>query len=147
MVQSRLAAADLDPAGLEIEVMERALVGDAAIGTLEALRAIGVRVAIDDFGTAYNSLLYLKRLPITTLKIDRVFLEGVARDGFDRSIVQAIVTLGTSLGLDVVAEGVETEEQWRFVRGLPCGEAQGFWFSRAIDRGALETMLAAHAPK
>jgi diguanylate cyclase (GGDEF)-like protein/PAS domain S-box-containing protein len=143
VVRDQLARAALEPAGLEIEVTESALLDDTAIVTLGALRAFGVSIAVDDFGTAYNSLLYLKRLPITTLKIDRLFLDGVTLDGFDRSIVKAIVTLGTSLGLRVIAEGIESEEQWRFINSLACTEAQGFWFSSAVDRPAFEAMLVA----
>ncbi len=136
-VQKQLVRTGLDPDGLEIEVTENSLLDDAAIVVLEALHKLGVYIAVDDFGIAYNSLLYLKRLPVTTLKIDRSFVRGVAGDGFDpfdQSIVRAIVMLGTSLGLRVVAEGVESNAQWTFVSGLGCEEAQGYCFSEKLDR-------------
>jgi diguanylate cyclase (GGDEF)-like protein/PAS domain S-box-containing protein len=141
VVQEQLAQAELEPAALEIEVTENALLDDAAIVSLESLRTLGVRIAVDDFGIAYNSLLYLKRLPVTSLKIDRSFVSGVARDAFDQSIVKAIVMLGSSLGLRVIAEGIESEAQWKFVNGLGCEEAQGFCFSRAIDPRDFERLL------
>jgi diguanylate cyclase (GGDEF)-like protein/PAS domain S-box-containing protein len=141
VIADRLAQAQLEPSGLEIEVTENALLDDAAIVSLEALRKLGVHIAVDDFGIAYNSLLYLKRLPVSSLKIDRSFVQGVARDTFDQSIVKAIVMLGSSLGLRVIAEGIESEAQWNFVNGLGCEEAQGFCFSRAIDPRDFELLL------
>ncbi|GAC1544430.1 MAG: hypothetical protein NVS2B17_25460 [Candidatus Velthaea sp.] len=142
VIREQLLLSQLAPGGLEIEVTESVLVDDSAIFALHALRSLGIRIAVDDFGIAYNSLLYVKRLPVTSLKIDRSFVRDVARDHFDQAIVKAIVTLGNSLGLRVIAEGVESEAQWDFVNELGCDEAQGFRFSRAIEAGALELMLA-----
>ncbi|MFN2460819.1 MAG: putative bifunctional diguanylate cyclase/phosphodiesterase [Candidatus Velthaea sp.] len=137
LLRTRLAAD-----GLEIEVTENVLLDDTAIVALNALRSLGVRIAVDDFGIAYNSLLYVKRLPITSLKIDRSFVHDVARDHFDQAIVRAIVTLGATLGLTVIAEGIESQAQWDFVNELGCDEAQGFRFSDAVESTAIEALLA-----
>ncbi|GAC1544440.1 MAG: hypothetical protein NVS2B17_25490 [Candidatus Velthaea sp.] len=142
VIREQLLLSQLEPCGLEIEVTENVLLDDTAIVALNALRSLGVRIAVDDFGIAYNSLIYVKRLPVTSLKIDRSFLRDVARDHFDQAIVKAIVTLGSSLGLRVIAEGIESEEQWDFVNELGCHEAQGFRFSRPIEASAVEIMLA-----
>jgi len=143
IVREQLLRSGLPADGLEIEVTENVLLDDAAIVALNALRALGVRIAVDDFGIAYNSLLYVKRLPITSLKIDRSFVRDVARDHFDQAIVKAIVTLGTTLGLTVIAEGIESEAQWDFVTELGCDQAQGFRFSHPIESHAVEAMLLA----
>jgi len=142
VIREQLLLSNLEPAGLEIEVTENVLLDDTAIVALNALRSLGIRIAVDDFGIAYNSLLYVKRLPVTSLKIDRSFVRDVARDHFDQAIVKAIVTLGSSLGLRVIAEGIESEAQWDFVNDLHCDEAQGYRFSRPIEATAVEAMLA-----
>jgi len=140
-VEAELAHAGLDPDGLEVEVTENVFLEDASIERLKDLRNLGVRIAVDDFGIAYNSLAYVKRLPITSLKIDKSFMQDVMADRFDQAIVKAIVTLGLTLGLHVIAEGVETEAQWQFMKELGCGQAQGFHFSRAIESNAIEAMF------
>ena len=142
VIRNELHRAELDPDGLEIEVTEHVLLEDAALVAINALRALGVQIAIDDFGIAYNSLLYVKRLPLTTLKIDRLFVRDLAHDRFDQAIVKTIGTLGRSLGLRVVAEGVETEAQWELVREIGCDEAQGYRFSDAIEPHAFEEMMS-----
>ena len=99
---------------------------EAVLKTLHQLRGLGLRVALDDFGTGYSSLSYLSRFPFDKLKIDRSFVSGVGASSDCAAIVRAIVSLGTSLGMAVTAEGVETEAQLDFVRSVGCSEAQGF---------------------
>jgi diguanylate cyclase (GGDEF)-like protein/PAS domain S-box-containing protein len=141
-VGAELHAQRLEPAGLEIDVSESALHDDAAIVSLNALRVLGVRLAVDDFGAAGHSLTRLKRLPVNTLKIDRIFVREVAHDAHDRAIVNAIGTMGRSLGLTVLAEGVEDETQAAFVRDADCHEAQGYWFGHPVSAYEIERFLA-----
>ena len=149
-VASALAQAKLEPGAIEIELTESVLMQDleAARETLCALKAHGVGLSIDDFGTGYSSLAYLKRFPIDTLKIDRSFVRDVIRNAEDASITGAIIALGKSLGLAVVAEGVETEAQAVFLRERGCTLMQGFLFSRPVCADAITSMLRApaHAP-
>jgi len=105
---------------------------EAAIETLRELKKMGIKIAIDDFGTGYSSLGYLKRLPIDILKIDRSFIFDVTTDADDAALVMAIITLAHNLSLKVVAEGVETEEQLRFLRLLRCDGWQGFLYSKPV---------------
>jgi len=134
-------------AGIDIEITEDVLMDDldACIQKLSAIRELGVRVAIDDFGTGYSSLRYLARLPIDTLKIDRSFVAMVTESPNDLAIVSAIIVLAHGLNLDVVAEGVETEEQRKFLRLLRCDEMQGFLFSKPVPKDAIEQMLRSGA--
>ena len=118
---------------------------DGAIALLRRLKALGVHIAIDDFGTGYSSLSYLLRLPADTLKIDRSFVSGTGDVGRNVSIVRTVVSLANSLGLDVVAEGVETEEQWRRLQYLGCPLAQGFLFSAAVDGEAAQALVEGKA--
>ncbi len=99
---------------------------------LAAIRKMGVRLAIDDFGTGYSSLSQLKRFPIDTLKVDRSFIRNIPRDAEDVAITEAIIALGKSLGVTVVAEGVETPEQQAFLKTRACHEMQGYVFSRPV---------------
>ena len=117
----------LNPAQLEIEITESTVMQDDrdTLRTLEALGRRGVRIAIDDFGIGYSSLSYLKRFPLDTLKIDRSFVRDLPEDADDASIVQTIIAMARSLKLQVVAEGVETEEQLGFLRSLGCEQVQG----------------------
>src|SRR5437868_9064866 len=100
-----------------------------SIATMHQLKNMGVRLTLDDFGTGYSSLNYLKRFPIDMLKIDRSFVRGVPGNRGDVAITQAITSLAHNLGLGVIAEGVETPEQWNFLRSLGCDQAQGFLVS------------------
>jgi EAL domain-containing protein (putative c-di-GMP-specific phosphodiesterase class I) len=109
-----------------------------SIATLEAIRAMGVRIAIDDFGTGYSSLSYLAKLPVDTLKIDRSFVVEMTAGAEGLALVSTIVTLGHSLKLAIVAEGVETEEQSRCLRELGCDEMQGYLFSKPVPREVFE---------
>ena len=105
---------------------------------------MGIRVAIDDFGTCYSSLNYLKRFPIDTLKIDRSFVSDICKDPHDTAIVRAIITLGHALDLTVVAEGVETQEQLQYLTSLDCDLLQGFLFSKSLTVSAFEELLMEH---
>ena len=129
--------------GLDVEITEGALVEDSAAGieTLERLRAAGVKVAIDDFGTGYSSLSYLQRFPLDTLKIDRSFTSAVGSGGKEESIIVNIMPLAQNLGLDVVAEGVETNEQASFLKQLRCKYAQGYFFSRPVNADEAKQLL------
>jgi len=108
---------------------------------LAAIKQLGVRIAIDDFGVGYSSLANLKRFPIDTLKVDRSFLRDIPLDTEDRAITQAIIAMGKSLNLTVVAEGVETLEQETFLREHGCDETQGFYFSRPIASDEFADLL------
>ncbi|HWH32437.1 MAG TPA: bifunctional diguanylate cyclase/phosphodiesterase [Egibacteraceae bacterium] len=133
-VQRALARTGVAPSALTLEITERVLLEEAReeLASLEALRLLGVQIAVDDFGTRYASLAYLKRLPVNGLKIDRTFVSGVAHDTHDAAIVAAIVTLGHTLGMRVTAEGVETAEQLAAVQALGCDLAQGFYLGAAV---------------
>ena len=135
----------LDPACLMLELTETMVMRKVAtaIGVLDALRAMGFGLSLDDFGTGHSSLSYLKRLPMSELKIDRSFITDVARGGRDGALAATIVTLGSELGLQVVAEGVETQEQSDFLIGRGCTLQQGYLFSRPVPQPAFERMLRA----
>jgi EAL domain-containing protein (putative c-di-GMP-specific phosphodiesterase class I) len=139
-----LAAAGLPPERLCVEITESALVEDAAatLSTLSRLKALGVTLALDDFGTGYSSLTYVRRFPIDTLKIDRSFIDGIVGSSEDEAIVTAVLSMGRALGVHVVAEGVETEEQAARLRTLGCKLAQGYLFSRPVAPEAALDLLA-----
>jgi diguanylate cyclase (GGDEF)-like protein len=139
-----LEETQLDPQSLELELTESSIMGNAraTIDVLTRLQTMGVTISIDDFGTGFSSLSYLKRLPIDALKIDQSFVREVSTNQDDAALVMAIITLAHNLRLRVVAEGVETEEQWKFLHLLRCDEIQGFVFSRPLPADALEQLLA-----
>jgi diguanylate cyclase (GGDEF)-like protein/PAS domain S-box-containing protein len=120
---------------LQLELTESVIMANAeqTSATLQALRTIGVGLAIDDFGTGYSSLSYLKRLPINTLKIDKEFIGDLTHDPEDEAITSTVITMARSLGLTVVAEGVETADQMRFLRQHGCDEIQGYWLARPLE--------------
>ncbi len=134
-------------AALDIEITEGVLVEktEQVIETLHAVRQLGVRVAIDDFGTGYSSLRYLARLPIDTLKIDRSFVIAMTGNADDMAIVSSIITLAHGLNLNVVAEGVETEEQRKLLQLLRCDEMQGYLFSKPVAKAEVEKLLRSEA--
>ena len=135
-ITSALEISGLDPEYLVIEITESMLMGDVEsyISLLQEIRDMGVSFSIDDFGTGYSSLSYLKKFPIDELKIDRSFLMGVPNDKEDNSIVKAIIAMAHSLGLKVVAEGVETDGQLAYLRQHNCDVIQGFYFSKPLNR-------------
>jgi len=125
----------LAPHYLELELTESILMHDveSSASVLKALKDMGVKLAIDDFGTGYSSLSYLKRFPIDTLKIDQSFVRDIVTDADDAAIVAAVIGMGKSLKQRVVAEGVETYEQFEFLRARQCDEGQGFHFSHPLS--------------
>ncbi|MEQ9325276.1 MAG: EAL domain-containing protein [Polyangiaceae bacterium] len=133
-VRDTITSTGIEPAQLELEITEGTLMSDidGALEVLQSLHALGVRVAIDDFGTGYSSLAYLSRFPIDTLKIDRSFVGSLEEQPRNASITEAIIAMATSLHMAVVAEGVETEAQLRFLRRRVCETVQGFYFSRPL---------------
>ena len=145
-IQDALADAGIDPRRLEIELTESLLMEDneATSGVLGALARMGVRVAMDDFGTGHSSLSYLERFDIDTLKIDRSFVSELPHDPEDKAIATAIVPMGHSLHMRVVAEGVETAEQADCLRALGCDDLQGYLLSRPMPPQALPGWLAQH---
>ena len=142
-VAAVLAASQLPPQLLELELTESILVRDAdeALQRLRALARIGVRLSIDDFGTGYSSLAYLKRFPIDKLKIDRSFVQGLPGDDSDCAIVVAILQMAGALGMKVIAEGVETEGQRRFLFDSGCHQFQGYLYAPALDSLSFEKRL------
>jgi diguanylate cyclase (GGDEF)-like protein len=146
-VRRVLAETGIAPGALEFEITESVMMQDLerVAGLLAALKALGLHIAIDDFGTGYSSLAYLKRLPIDSLKIDRSFVKDVPGDADDATITRAVIALAHSLRLKVVAEGVETEEQLDFLRGLQCDEIQGYLFSRPLPAAELEALVRRNA--
>ena len=143
-VTAALAEAGVAPSRLVLEVTENSFVDlERAASLVDQLRRLGVRVALDDLGASYSSLGRLRALPMDVVKIDRSFIGGLARDQRDRAVVQAMVTLGESLGLTPVAEGVETGEQLRVLRGFGCPWAQGHLFAPPLPPEQLAAWLAA----
>jgi diguanylate cyclase (GGDEF)-like protein/PAS domain S-box-containing protein len=143
IIERLLKETKLDPHSLELEVTESSVMKNAetAISTLRELRAMGIKISIDDFGSGYSSLSYLRDLPIDVLKIDQSFVRNMTTDPKDGSIVMAIIQLAHSLQLQVKAEGVETEEQLRFLRLLRCDEMQGYLFCQPLAVEAFEQLL------
>ena len=141
-VELALAESGLDPRFLALEVTESSIMGNAeqTVATLDRLKAMNVRLEIDDFGTGYSSLSYLQRLPFDTLKIDRSFIRELSTGSDSRDIVRAIVEMAHSLRLEVIAEGVETEEQLCQLRELGCDYLQGFLFLKPVDTEAVESL-------
>ncbi len=142
-IATLLAETGLPAAQLGLEITESMLIGDAdsTVEILGRLKALGVSVAVDDFGTGYSSLAYLKRFPLDVLKIDRSFVNGCERGGDTLAIPRAIISLGHSLGLRIIAEGVESEGQLRALEALGCELFQGFYFARPMDSRSLNSYL------
>jgi len=147
-VASALEESGMPPELLELEVTESMVMHniDRAVETLSEIKKLGVRLAIDDFGTGYSSLSQLKRFPFDTLKVDRSFVRHLPHDLEDKSITEAIIALGKSLSLTIVAEGVETAEQQAFLSARECDEMQGFYFSKPIAAEEFAESLRRHLP-
>jgi EAL domain-containing protein (putative c-di-GMP-specific phosphodiesterase class I) len=142
-----LGETGLDPGLLTLEITESFMVGDhAPTDRLRELRALGVRLSIDDFGTGYSSLSALQHLPVNALKIAKPFVDGIAEDPRKRAFAQAIVRLGRTLQLELVAEGVERAEQRDVLRDLGCHMAQGYFFARPVDATGMEPLLQEQSP-
>ncbi len=146
-VDEALAITGVDPTMLELELTETHLLDDHGRATrvLESLRRRGISIAIDDFGTGYSSLTYLRHLPIDLVKIDRSFVARVTENGYDATIIEALLTISRRLNLVVVAEGVETHEQLEFLRARGCDRAQGFLIARPGSVAATEPMILTEA--
>jgi EAL domain-containing protein (putative c-di-GMP-specific phosphodiesterase class I) len=144
-VRAVLDETGMDPSLLKLEITETGLMQDVARtqDALLELSAMGIELAIDDFGTGYSSLSYLKTLPIDTLKVDRSFVNDVAVDADDAAIVSATIRLAHSLGLRVIAEGVETLTQLSFLAHQRCDEGQGYYFSCPLAPADMENLLRA----
>lgn len=147
MVAATLAETGLPAGRLELEITEGVLLHDTAatLSTLSRLRQLGVGVSLDDFGTGFSSLSYLRRFPFSKLKIDRSFVIDMVGDAGAAAIVQAVTTLGRSLSMRVVAEGIETEEQLAILRGMGCDEVQGYLLGKPMPADAFGAMLAQKA--
>jgi len=143
VVIQALRETGLNPRSLELELTESSIMknADSAVKTLGELKEMGVSIAVDDFGTGYSSLGYLKRLPIDKLKIDQTFVRDVTTDPNDAALVMAIIALAHNLRLRVLAEGVETEEQLKFLHLLRCDEWQGYLHSPPVPAEAFEQFL------
>jgi EAL domain-containing protein (putative c-di-GMP-specific phosphodiesterase class I) len=148
VVSQALAEAGVPANGLWLEITETALMADvkAATVALRDLRSLGLHLAVDDFGTGYSSLTYLKRFPVEAIKIDRTFINGLGIDAEDSTIVEAVVNLGHSLGLLVVAEGVETPLQLTRLRELGCDSGQGYLLGRPRPAEMIEAEYSLVGP-
>jgi EAL domain-containing protein (putative c-di-GMP-specific phosphodiesterase class I) len=146
-VERVLNETGLDPAALELEITESMVMHDPERTTtlLNELKTMGVSISIDDFGTGYSSLGYLKRFPIDSVKIDRSFIKDLPRDGKDAAITRAIIVMAHGLGLKVIAEGVETEEQAGFLRAEGCDEVQGYYFGKPVPEEEFAGLLLSAA--
>ncbi|MEH2249130.1 EAL domain-containing response regulator [Nostoc sp.] len=138
-----LAVNDLEPHYLELELTESMIIhdGNRAIATINQLQSLGVKIALDDFGVGFSSLIYLKNLPINTLKIDRYFIHNVANDQQNSVITKGLIQMAHNLNIDVVAEGVETEAELAFLRQHNCNYMQGFLFSHPLPAAEFENFL------
>jgi EAL domain-containing protein (putative c-di-GMP-specific phosphodiesterase class I) len=148
LVAKVLRDTGLPAACLTLEITETVLADNShhTLHQLLALREMGVELAIDDFGTGYSSLSYLKRFPLTKLKIDREFVRDLPDDPEDCALVSAIISMAMNLNLKVVAEGVETCEQFSFLRSLHCEMTQGFWHSKPLPADEFERLLVEAKP-
>lgn len=149
LVREILDSSGFEPEYLEMEVTEGLLAGNSTdtVETMQALKVMGVRLSIDDFGTGYSSLAYLKEFPVDSLKIDRSFIEGVLHNRQDAAIAGTVIELAHNLGLEVVAEGVEKEEQMAWLRERGCDIVQGFLISRPMEGDLFAEWLGAESPR
>jgi predicted signal transduction protein with EAL and GGDEF domain len=148
-VTRALVTAGLPPASLTLELTETSLLDDAetTVSRLAALAALGVRVAIDDFGTGYSSLAYLRRLPVTAIKVDKMFVDEIGTDPDAVALVRAILALAGTFGLHTIAEGVETQRQREVLVALGCRAAQGYLFSEPLTAAAVDALLCGAVPE
>jgi len=142
-IRAVLIATGLDPQDLELELTEGVLMQDAesAVVTLLALKAMGVKLAVDDFGTGFSSFTYLRRFPVDTLKVDKSFVHEITEDSDGTTIVNAMINIGKSLKQRVVAEGVETRSQLDFLQRHGCDEGQGCYLSHPVTAEQVEKMF------
>jgi len=145
-VRAILAETRVPPDSLEVEITESVLMADVrkTRTVLKAFRAMQIHVSVDDFGTGYSSLSNLKRFPVDTIKVDRSFVRDLATNDEDKAIANAIIAMGRTLGMSIVAEGVETDAQATFLKAQGCDEIQGFFYSRALPPAEIEQLLRDH---
>jgi EAL domain-containing protein (putative c-di-GMP-specific phosphodiesterase class I) len=143
-IRGVLEETGIDPHCLKLEITESVVMENAEAATImfKQLRALGIQLSIDDFGTGYSSLSYLHRFPVNYLKIDKSFVGRMTEASDNAEIVRTIVTLARNLGLEVIAEGVETDHQNKQLKALGCDYGQGYLFSRPIDSDAVPALLA-----
>ena len=148
-ISAVLRESGMAPELLELEITEGMVMHDTerAVRLLGDIKQLGVRLAIDDFGTGYSSLAQLKRFPIDTLKVDRSFIRDIPGDSEDKAITEAIIAMGKSLSLTIVAEGVETQEQQTFLREHACDQMQGYYFSRPVVAAEFAKLLRDNAAR
>ncbi|BBH23701.1 hypothetical protein Back11_50460 [Paenibacillus baekrokdamisoli] len=145
-IQEILTDTGLDPTYLELEITESMAMQDKNWTTLEELRKMNITISIDDFGTHYSSLSYLKHLPVNKIKIDRSFVDGIAKDPKDEAIIMAMLLVARHLNLTILAEGVETAEQYLFLEHNQCDEIQGYFFYKPQPADHIPKILREHAP-
>ncbi|MEM5794973.1 MAG: GGDEF domain-containing phosphodiesterase, partial [Bacillota bacterium] len=143
-VADALAAYDLQPAQLELEITESAVIDsmEETVAALQKLRSLGVKVTLDDFGTGYSSLSYLHQLPIDTIKIDKSFFRDIVANQRAQDMLAGIVYLARKLGLNVVTEGIENKEQVAYIRGIDCDFAQGYYYKKPMPADETEEFCA-----
>jgi EAL domain-containing protein (putative c-di-GMP-specific phosphodiesterase class I) len=142
-IKKILKETKLDPSYLELEITESLMMEetDMVKATLDDIRNMNIKLALDDFGTGYSSLAYLKRFPINRLKIDKIFIDTIGSNEKDKAIARSIISVAHVLGMSVVAEGVETEDQLEILRELECDEIQGYLFSKPLPATGIESLL------
>jgi EAL domain-containing protein (putative c-di-GMP-specific phosphodiesterase class I) len=147
-IEGSIAANGIQPSSLWLELTETTLLDETAFveRTLAALKQLGVRLVLDDFGVGFSSLGYLKRLPLSMIKLDRSFVENLGEGSHDAAIVRAVSEMADTIGISVVAEGIEKPEQLRAASALGCGYAQGFHFAEPVPADELEQLLARPIP-
>jgi EAL domain-containing protein (putative c-di-GMP-specific phosphodiesterase class I) len=147
-IKKALNDSGMAPNLLELEITESMVMHNPArmIAVLVKIKSLGVRLAIDDFGTGYSSLGQIKHFPIDTLKVDRSFIRNIPQDAEDKAITEAIIAMGKTLSLTVIAEGVETIEQMDFLKDHSCDEMQGYYFSKPIVPEQFAELLRNHVP-
>lgn len=146
IVKAALEESGLEPQYLEVEITETAVMDnvDVAISKLRSIRDMGVRISVDDFGTGYTSINYLRQFPVSVLKIDQTFIKGLPDNQNDIAITTAVIALGHNLGLEVVAEGVETTEQMEYLSGVGCDIIQGYFLSRPLPASKVVSQFTKH---
>jgi EAL domain-containing protein (putative c-di-GMP-specific phosphodiesterase class I) len=146
-IEAILLDSGLEPSCLKLEVTESAIMEnpEMAAAILEKLKRKGLRLSLDDFGTGYSSLSYLHRFPFHNLKIDRSFISKIEGGEKDEEIVRVINSLARNLGMDVVAEGIETQGQWDLLQKLDCGFGQGYFFSKPLEENAAGRLIESGA--
>jgi EAL domain-containing protein (putative c-di-GMP-specific phosphodiesterase class I) len=142
-IQATMNAVGIQPKSLKIELTETMVMNDPTqtIQAMQELQKLGISLLIDDFGTGYSSLAYLRQFPVDTLKIDKSFVDDLCDNVSNQAIIQAIITLGSSLGLETLAEGVENECQLEVLKEVGCDLIQGYYFSGPVDSDHMKTYL------